>query len=152
LVSEVKLTDTNIEALAATPITLVPAPPANKAIIFERASLVYDVTTTGYTITNAGDDLAIRYGTGPVDIAHIEAVGFLDQATDQVRLVQPGINSPFGAVTQATNKATGVTINSRAGIITMNNAQLLLATTVLLRRGILRLRSLPRAARWGRTR
>jgi hypothetical protein len=30
----------------------------------------------------------------------------------------------IGAVTQATNKATGVTLNTRAGVITMNNAAL----------------------------
>lgn len=35
-----------------------------------------------------------------------------------------------GAVTQATNKSTGVTLNLSAGVITMNNASLASATNV----------------------
>lgn len=35
-----------------------------------------------------------------------------------------------GAVTQATNKGTGVTINRRAGVITLNNASLAAAAEV----------------------
>lgn len=38
--------------------------------------------------------------------------------------------SPVGSVTQATNKSTGVTIDTMAGVITMNNASLASATSV----------------------
>lgn len=38
--------------------------------------------------------------------------------------------SPAGAVTQATSKATDVTINDRCGVITMNGAALAAATSV----------------------
>lgn len=38
--------------------------------------------------------------------------------------------SPVGAVTQATSKSTGVTLDTMAGVITMHNANLATATSV----------------------
>lgn len=42
----------------------------------------------------------------------------------------PLVTSDYGTVTQATNKATGVTLDKAAGAITMNNASLAAATEV----------------------
>jgi hypothetical protein len=101
--------------------------------------LVFDVTTTGYT--ESSDNLIIEYGDG-TDIVEIDATGFIDQTSDQVRDIAIGplaststpTVTPYtvpvsyltstGTVTQITSKATGVTLNAYNGVITMNNAAL----------------------------
>jgi hypothetical protein len=80
----------NAQALAlnATPITMVEAPAAGKAIIFEGAIIQTDAGTA-YTIA-AGKDLAFKYTNGAgLQVGGCETTGFIDQATAQVRFVRP---------------------------------------------------------------
>lgn len=90
---DVRLTHAQILALRATPQTLVPAPGAGLAIVVERVHLVFDVTTTGYTET--ADNLDVEYASG-ANILTVEATGFLDQTTDQLRTQTPaaGVSTP----------------------------------------------------------
>lgn len=88
-----QLTHAQMLALRATPVDLVPAPGAGLAIVVERVLAVFDVTTTGYTET--ADNLDIEYASG-ANIMTVEATGFLDQTTDQVRTQTPaaGVSTP----------------------------------------------------------
>lgn len=85
-VKTTKIAHAAILTLRATPVTLVPAPGAGKAINVKAVHLVFDVTTTAYT--ESADNLAVEY-SGGADILTIETTGFLDQTTDQVRTVSP---------------------------------------------------------------
>lgn len=127
LVSETKLDHTDLTNLVGTPITLVPAPGANKAIIVERVHLVFDVTTTGYTEPSAPDNLVIEYASG-ADIVEIDATGFLDQATDQVRHVTPsyaggaaaaGMTPVANSAVQALNNSTNWTGGNAANTLSI---------------------------------
>lgn len=80
----VKLTDTQIKALRATPQTLVPSPGAGLAVIPVYAHLFLDVTTAGYS--ESADNLVIEYAGG-TDAISIETTGFIDQSTDQARFI-----------------------------------------------------------------
>jgi len=85
----VELTAANILDLADTPITLVAAQGADTVIEFVSAVLIHDAGTA-YAEPSAPDDLVIQYATSGTDVsAEIDSTGFLDQVTDEVRLILP---------------------------------------------------------------
>lgn len=89
----VTLTDTNIKALRATPITLVAIPnSATKKNVFVGASLKLTATAGAYTETT--DNLAIRYTstTGVIVSQAIEMTGFIDQAAVMHTNAEPKVD------------------------------------------------------------
>ena len=87
--ASVDLTSANILDLADTPITLVAAQGADTVIEFVSAVLIHDAGTA-YAEPSAPDDLVIQYATSGTDVsAEIDSTGFLDQITDEVRLILP---------------------------------------------------------------
>lgn len=102
----VKLLSAEILALAAAPKELVPAPGNDRVVQFLGAQLILDYGTVAYTITAAGDDLAVRYtdGAGAIVSETIETTGFLDQAADTLTNAIPkadAIVAATGSVNQA---------------------------------------------------
>ncbi len=96
----VTLTNANIKALRATPITLVAAPGAGYYLELVSATLILNYGTNVLTC-GAADDLVVQYGTTGVDVtASIETTGFIDQAADQV--------SHHKGITIASNTAANV--------------------------------------------
>lgn len=84
---EVALTNAQMLALRATPITLVAAPAAGYVNQLIEGRL-YMHGVAGYTETD--DNLAIRYKDGSgIVVADIEATGFVDQTADISTSVQP---------------------------------------------------------------
>jgi hypothetical protein len=97
-VADKTITSAQVLALNATPITLVAAPGADKAIIFEGAVLA-TAGGTAYGGIAATEDFAFRYTNGSgIDVGHAEATGWLDQTTAQVRYCRP----QTGAVAEGT--------------------------------------------------
>ncbi len=80
-----KITSAQLLALNATERAIVPAPGAGLILIFDGA-LIYKPAGTAYAGIAATEELAIRYTdeTGLV-LAVVEATGFLDQTTAQIR-------------------------------------------------------------------
>jgi hypothetical protein len=99
---DIEITTTELLALNATAIELVPAPGAGKALILLGAVLFLDYNTTAYDGVAAGEDLTINYTdkTGAV-LATIETTGFLDQGTDQVRYVYAASTAAITPVADA---------------------------------------------------
>jgi len=98
----VSLTATQILALFAAPITIVPAPGADKFLEFVSAVIVKPVNTVAYDGVAAGEDLAIKYtdAAGVTVSTTLEATGFIDQTTAQIRTfkaittdVTPAVNA-----------------------------------------------------------
>lgn len=83
------LTSAEILALNATPITLISAPGASKAVIVDEIQLFLDFNSAAY-VAGAGEDLSIQYSGGAV-IAEIDndAVAFLTATADAQWLGQP---------------------------------------------------------------
>ena len=79
--ASVSLTNTNMLALAATPIEVVAAPGAGKVLEFISAELFFDYTGA-YTETD--DNLVFRYtdGSGVQVSEVVEATGFVDATAD----------------------------------------------------------------------
>ena len=65
--ADVQITNAQVKLLASTPITLVAAPGANRAIIVHRILLVADASNTAWVEPSAPDDLVLQYADG-VDI------------------------------------------------------------------------------------
>lgn len=86
---DVTLTSAQILALNATPITVIAAPGASKAVVVTGA-VAYKAAGTAYGGIAAGEDVSLRYtdGSGAM-LAVFEATGFLDQATAQTRYAYP---------------------------------------------------------------
>ena len=80
----VTLTTAQINALRATPITIVAAQGANTIIELVSVVLTYDYATAAFTV-GADEDLVIEYADGTDATASIETAGFLDQVDDEVR-------------------------------------------------------------------
>ena len=103
--SKVTITSAQILLIRATPITLVPAPGANKVLVFESALLLLDYGgTNGFT--ESSDDLSVRYTdeSGVVVSVAIESTGFIDQTADTYINAIPIVNAivvPAGNVNQA---------------------------------------------------
>lgn len=86
---DVTISSAQLLALNATPITLVAAPGANKAIILEGV-VAYHAGGTAYAGIAAGEDISLKYTNGSgQEVAVIETTGFLDQTTAQVRYAKP---------------------------------------------------------------
>jgi hypothetical protein len=85
-----QVTTAQILALNATPVTLVPAPGANLALIFEGAMLFYKYNSAAYGGIAAGEDLAVKYTDGSgLQVGSCEATGFLDLTANAIRYINP---------------------------------------------------------------
>lgn len=74
-------------ALNATPYTMVPAPGADAALLFE-GMLIQKPAGTAYAGIAAGEDLSVKYtDSSGTELGGCETTGFLDQATNQIRWV-----------------------------------------------------------------
>lgn len=88
-VIDVSLSAAQVLALNATPITVIAAPGANKAIIFEGAVL-HKPAGTAYGGIAAGEDLALKYtDASGAQVGQAELTGFADQTTAQTRYIRP---------------------------------------------------------------
>ena len=114
---DVTVTSAELLALNATPKQLVPAPGANRALVFEGA-VAYKAAGTAYAGIAAGEDLSVKYTDGSgLEVGQIEATGFLDQTTAQTRYGRPhAAASGNNSVTPVANAA--LVLHMLAGEIT----------------------------------
>lgn len=92
----------SVLALNATPVTLIAAPGAGKALILVGAELWLDYGGTAYAGIAAGEDLAIKYtDANGATLATIETTGFLDATADAFRYVQPTTTAAMTPVANA---------------------------------------------------
>jgi len=101
--ASVDLTNAQIKALRAAPVTLVAAPGATKVLEFVSAVLALDYGAN--VLTESSDNMAIRYtdGTGVIVSQAIEATGFIDAAADTITNALPKIDA-IAANSAAVNK------------------------------------------------
>lgn len=107
MVRDVQISSAEVLALNATPVELVPAPGANKAIIFEGA-VIHKPAGTAYAGVAAGEDLAIKYtNAAGLDVGECEMTGFADQTTAQSRFIRPVVQgtAPVSSFTPVANAA-----------------------------------------------
>jgi hypothetical protein len=105
----VTLTTDEVKLLNTTPIALVAAPGAGKALVLDEAVLLLDWVTPKYDGIAEGEDLNIRYtdGSGAL-VSTIEATGFLDQEADTLRLAKPALEvAPVANAALVLYMATG---------------------------------------------
>lgn len=102
--AEVSITNAQIKALRATPVTLVAAPGAGKVLEFVSAVLFHDYGTNALTETT--DNMAVRFenGSGTIVSQAIESTGFADATADTMTNVLPKIDA-IAAKTACENKA-----------------------------------------------
>lgn len=100
----INLTNANIKALRATPITLVAAQGASKVLEFVSAVLRLDYGAN--VLTESADNMAVRYdnGAGAIVSQAIEATGFIDAAADTITNALPKIDAIVAQASGA-NKA-----------------------------------------------
>lgn len=89
------INNASCRTLNATPVSIIPAPGAGKAIVDVRVSVKYVYATAAFDSVGAGDDLEIRYtdGSGAKVANDIETTGMLDQTSDQYRMSGPVLTS-----------------------------------------------------------
>ena len=88
---DVQLTNAQVLALRATPITLVAAPGANRALVLHKVYLVCSAAAGAYTETI--DNLVVEYSGGTDATGAIETTGWIDAAA-----VSPVIYFPVTTV------------------------------------------------------
>lgn len=116
--ADITITTAQLLALNATPQSLIPAPGAGFIVVPKMATLFLDYNSAAYDGIAAGEDLVIRYTNGSgAAIGTVEATGFLDQTTDQTRLIQFAFNG-----TPAANAA--VVLHMSTGEIATGNSPL----------------------------
>lgn len=107
--AKVTLTSANLQAMYATPVTVVAALGTAYAIDFVSAVLVYDSTATAYT---SGGVITINYGSGGAAVSSNLAATFLTGAGDKVYNMQK-LNAA-GGYTMPVNTALVITNASGA--------------------------------------
>lgn len=92
LTNTVTLTNAQIKAMRATPVTLVPAP-TNGRLEFLGATLRLNGATNA--LTETADNMAIRFtdGSGAIVSQTIEATGFIDQTAATETSALPKIDA-----------------------------------------------------------
>jgi hypothetical protein len=100
----VSLTNVNLKALRATPITLVAAPGAGKVLEFVSAVLKNNGGTNALTETT--DNMAVKYtdGSGAAVSQTIECTGFIDQTAATTTSALAKIDA-IAAYTASANQA-----------------------------------------------
>jgi len=82
---DVTITSAQILALNTTPVSIVAAPGASYASVFDGALCEYDYGATAYTLTSmTGVQFRYTNGSGTL-LAQINETGFLDQTNDELR-------------------------------------------------------------------
>ena len=97
------LTAAQVNALRATPITVVAAQGANTWIEMVSAVITYDYATADFTV-GGDEDLVIEWSDGTDATASIETAGFLDQTDDEIRFY-PFVLTAGADVEASINKA-----------------------------------------------
>lgn len=120
---DVTVTSAQLLALNATPKTIVAAPGANLALIFE-GMVAYKAAGTAYAGVAAGEDLSVKYtDASGAEVAQCEVTGFLDQATAQTRYVRAqAAASGNSAITPVANAA--LVLHMLTGEIITGNSDL----------------------------
>lgn len=86
-----EITTAQMLALFGTPITVVAAPGADKAIIVDAIVLFLDFNTIGYTVPGTSE-LSFKYtNAAGLEILQLETTGFLDVVADATRVVKPAV-------------------------------------------------------------
>jgi hypothetical protein len=120
--ADVTITSAELLALETTPKTLVAAPGAGKALVFEKAVFFLDYNSAAYAGIASGDDLNVRYTDGSGVIAGtLETTGFLDQTEDAYAVAEPSLDS--GLIT-----ANAPLVASLAGAIITGDSPLVVRT------------------------
>ncbi len=84
---DVTISSAELLALNAAPKQIIAAPGANKAIIVIDAQAFLDYNSAAYDGIAGGEDLVLAYTNGAgTALAKFETTGFLDQASDQMRV------------------------------------------------------------------
>jgi hypothetical protein len=100
--ADVTITTAQVLALNATPITLVAAPGAGKALIFQGAHLFLDFNSVAYDGIHADEDLSIKYtNASGAQLALVETTGFLGASADARRFVYPASTAAITPVPNA---------------------------------------------------
>ena len=90
VVAEKTITSAQLLALHGTPIEIIPAPGANKAILLKKAIAYMPFNSVAYDGVAGGEDLVLAYTNGSgTALAKFETTGFIDQGTSQVRVAAP---------------------------------------------------------------
>ncbi len=109
------LTQANLVAMNGTPVTLVAAPGAGKAIVVDEVELLHSYSTAAYT---GGGDVSIEYATSGTDVVTI-ADTFVTDTSSASTLVKPDVYTSTGSdngfsLSANVNKAIQVTNASGA--------------------------------------
>lgn len=125
---DITVTSAELLALNATPIEVVAAPGADKAVVFEGA-VIHKPAGTAYGGIAAGEDLSFKYTDGSgLEVGVCETTGFLDQTTAQTRVVRPQTGAlSAGTVSSFTPVANAaMVLHLLVGEITTGDSDLLL--------------------------
>ena len=119
----VQITTAQILALYTTPVEIIPAPGAGRAIIF-FGILLTKPAGTAYSGIAGGEDLSITYtDASGHEVARAETTGFLDQTSLQNRYAGHfGADSGLSAYTPVVNAA--IMIHLLSGNITTGDTAL----------------------------
>lgn len=118
------VTSAQMLALFATPVALVAAPGAGKALILEELQLWLDYNSAAYAGIASGEDLSVKYtDASGTALAGCEATGFLDATADAYRLLRPyRAASGVSDLTPTANAA--LVLHMLTGEITTGNSPL----------------------------
>lgn len=122
---DVTITTTELLALATTPITVIAAPGADKAIVVERAVWLLDYNSIAYDNVAAGEDLSLRYtDASGTEIMRLETTGFIDQGNDELRYSYPTVDLSAHALDLIPTANAAVVLDLLTGNIATGNSPL----------------------------
>ncbi len=104
--AEVEISAAEVLTLNSVKKVLLASPGAGYILELVSLFLAYDFNTTPYTIGSASE-LRVRVGGGLVSTTSLLATGFLDQSSDQTKLIHGYAGSPVADSTMTLEVTSG---------------------------------------------
>ena len=127
-ISTVLLSSTELLAIGAESVILIPTAGPNTVIVPQLIFMQYKYNTTAYTIANADNAFSFQWATGQSADVSIYATGLVDQSANAIAYTSATDIGTPALATQAVNSSFEVILTGTSPALTLGNGSVAITT------------------------